>query len=265
MESEATNLAENKLIDLGIESLPIDPIDIADQHGILCKAMPSSKAGVSGMLIKANNNCGILFATHVNNNGFQRFSICHELGHYFLPGHFESLFKYDQVHSSKAGFKSNSIHEKEADEFACGLLMPKKLIDPYLDENKYGLETIKQLSEKCGTSLTSTSLRSIQRTSEAAAIIVSSGNQIDYCFMSYELKEYRNLLWPHKGNLVPNSAITSKFLKDDTNIKKSKELEAYIAVDSWLKNSVSGECKEEVIGLGAYGKTLTVLSEFDFE
>jgi hypothetical protein len=47
--------------------------------------------GVSGMLLRNGDDFGILYATHIKSSGFQRFSISHELGHYFLPGHIDAV------------------------------------------------------------------------------------------------------------------------------------------------------------------------------
>ena len=37
------------------------------------------------------NMFGIAYATHIDNVGFQNFSVGHELGHYFLPGHVDAV------------------------------------------------------------------------------------------------------------------------------------------------------------------------------
>ena len=54
----------------------------------------------------------------------QRFTIAHELGHYFLDGHIDHVLPNDGVHASHAGFSSSDPYEQEADNFAAGLLMP---------------------------------------------------------------------------------------------------------------------------------------------
>ena len=117
--------AEKVLRDEGMEDLGVDPIALAERHDILVQAKPDTAPGVSGMLMHVNTTFGILYATHIDNDGFQRFSISHELGHYFLEGHPEHLFSSGaQLHSSMAGFASVDPFEREADYFASGLLMP---------------------------------------------------------------------------------------------------------------------------------------------
>ena len=76
------------------------------------------------MLLRHGDVFGILYATHIPSEGFQRFSIAHELGHYFLDGHIDHILPKDGVHTSHAGFVSADPYELEADQFAAGLLMP---------------------------------------------------------------------------------------------------------------------------------------------
>ena len=91
-EQEAERTAEQLITDLGLSTLPICPFSIAKKHGIEVAAKLSSDVGVSGFLMLLENKFGIMYATHIKNDGFIRFSVAHELGHYFLPGHPNALF-----------------------------------------------------------------------------------------------------------------------------------------------------------------------------
>ena len=124
--------AEKLIAERGVTALPVDVETIAHEEGILVTAMPSHITGVSGMLQKSGENFGIGYATFVDNPGFQRFSIGHELGHYFLEGHPEALLR-DGPHQSRAGFSSGDRYELEADHFAASLLMPNPLFARALD------------------------------------------------------------------------------------------------------------------------------------
>ena len=64
---------------------------------------------------------------HIDNIGFQNFSVAHELGHYFLPGHIDAVLADGDVHESRAGFASGDRYEMEADHFAATLLMPRSV------------------------------------------------------------------------------------------------------------------------------------------
>src|SRR4051812_34426172 len=116
----AKQKAEAVLKELGITSLPVDPFAIAHSRDIIVEAKPDTEDGVSGMLLRYDDVFGIVYATHIPNEGFQRFSVGHELGHYFLEGHLDHLLK-DGAHVSRAGFISGDPYELEADNFAAGL------------------------------------------------------------------------------------------------------------------------------------------------
>lgn len=110
---------EKVAIDGGFTELPVDPFEIAARHEIVVQAKPDTAVGVSGLLVRHGDTFGILYATHIDNEGFQRFSVAHELGHYFLDGHPEHVLR-DGMHESRAGFVTGDPFELEADHFAAG-------------------------------------------------------------------------------------------------------------------------------------------------
>lgn len=263
MDSFAIREAERFLKEWDVASLPIKPLEIAEKTGILCQGMPSKNGGVSGMFVRKGDVYGILYATHVNNKGFQNYSIGHELGHYFLPGHPEAVFSTHDIHESRAGFVSDNKYEIEADDFACGLLMPNYLFDPAIEKTGEGLEAIKSLASLCGTSLTATAIRYAQRSPEPVAIVVTIGNKVDYCFMSDGLKEYPGLTWIKKGSNVPSGSVAYTFNQNSDNVLQAKEEPGEVDLATWFGGEIEGELYEEVIGLGSYGKTLSVLTGSD--
>jgi hypothetical protein len=251
--------AERLLIeDWGVDSLPINPIEIAARSGIDCQGMPSPKGGVSGMLVKAGNSFGILYATHIPVAGFQQFSIAHELGHYFLPEHPDYIFRGGNIHESIAGFSSEDKFEKQADQFACGLLMPSYLFDAELDKAGTGMDAVLKLADICGTSRTATAIRYAQRHSEPTAIIISTNGIIDYCFMSNELKYLKDITWPRKERGIPVGTRTRAMTPHQ--VLNGDRLEGATDMTSWFQLERSISVYEEVVGLGKYGKALTVLS-----
>jgi len=110
----------------GISAFPVEPTDIARELDIEVVAKPAGE-GVSGMLLRVGNSYGIVYAPRIDNPGFERFSIAHELGHYFLPGHIDAVLGDSDVHVSHAGFGSSDRYELEADHFAAALLMPRQM------------------------------------------------------------------------------------------------------------------------------------------
>lgn len=256
----AERAAEKYLKENDLLRLPVDPIAIAEKHGIIVEAKPTSNAGVSGMLIKYGDIFGIAYATHIDIEGFQRFSVAHELGHYLLPGHYESLLPNDGIHESKAGFLSENKYEREADHFAAGLLMPQGLFTKEIDKRQTGFTAIDKIADICMTSLTATAIRYTQFTSEPMAAVLSDGLKIDWCFMSDELKEIGRLDWPKKGQSPPRDSVTHSFNKKKENIKNGENETGNSSFMNWFGGNRDFEIEEEAIGLGNYGKTLTILT-----
>lgn len=252
--------AEFLLKNLGRHKLPVDPFAIAQEEGLVVQAKPDTAGGVSGMLIKSGDNFGILYATHIRSRGFQRFSVAHELGHYFLEGHPEALFTGDGTHVSRAGFASRDRHELEADFFASGLLMPDGPFRAALRRVGDGLEAVEELAEVCGTSLTATAIRFAQTVQEPAAVIVSTGQRVDYAFLSDAMREFAGASWPRRGDELPERSLTSRFNSRQDAVEDRKRDVAEIGLRVWFETRRAVDATEEVVGLGEYGRTLTVIT-----
>ena len=256
----AKQKAETVLHDVRITTLPVDPFAIAASCDIVVKPKPDTAEGVSGMLLRHGDVFGILYATHVSNEGFQRFSVAHELGHYFLDGHIDHVLPKDGVHASHAGFVSADPYEMEADCFAASLLMPKIAFKRTTRRLDPGLAVVESLSKDCRTSLTATAIRYAELTDDAIAVIISTGPTVDFCFLSDAMKSLPELSWPRKGSPVPKATVTAWFNENPERILRSDRIEREIDVMDWLGGNKSVLVWEEIVGLGRYGKTLTILS-----
>ena len=256
----ATHKAEKIISELGIKKPPIDPIKIAELNDIVVQAKPMDQDGVSGMLLHTNNNFGILYATNIQSEGFQRFSIAHELGHYFLDGHSEILFRDSEVHQSHAGSYPSNDYEKEADHFAAGLLMPEGLFRPAAIRLDTGLQAIESLATLFNTSLTATAIRYMEFCDDIAGIIVSSNGVINFFGLSDKLKAIPNVTWPKIGARIPRDTATAKLSGNQTQVESADRAEAEVDLQLWFDGDRDIAAVEQVIGLGNYGKTLTVIS-----
>lgn len=254
--------AEQVIVDQGIVSLPVDPVALAKQLGFTVVAKPTTITGVSGMFLRVGESYGIVYATHIDNIGFQHFSVAHELGHYFLPGHKDdAVLAHSDVHESRAGFTSGDKYELEADHFAARLLMPQKLFTTALRSAGNGFAAVEQLGSLCKTSLTATAIRFTQCVCDPVAIVVSTGNNIDYCFMSDSLKGFDGIDWIRKRQVVPRGTPTFMFNQEPENVRRAKRIQGSSDIQDWFGGRRSIELTEDAVGLGKYGKTLTVLHD----
>ena len=257
----AKQKGENIAKEFSDSTLSINILAIAKKHNIVVKPKSDiSNKGVSGMLLRHGNSFGIMYSTYINNKGFQRFSIAHELGHYFLEGHLDHIFNIDGIHESSAEFISNNSYELEADHFASGLLMPDDLIRPIIMKSSPGLFTIKRIMVSCNTSLISSAIKYTALSKDAVAIIVSKGTKVDFCFLSQNMQELPEYSWPNKQSFIPPDSLTAQFNKNKNSVLKGEFKEGDLDIREWLGGTISLQTKEEVQGLGPYGKTLTVLT-----
>ncbi len=255
----ATLEAERLIKELGIDSLPIDPIAIAESLGILVQPKATT-GGVSGMLVRVGNEFGIAYTTHIDSEGFKRFCVAHEIGHYRLPGHIDAVLAHGDIHESHAGFVTGDPFEREADMFAASLLMPDALFTREMRSLPDRLQAVETLAARCVTSLPAAANRYVQKASVPVAMVVSTGPRIDYCFMSGPMQDFGELNWPGKGQPLPAGTETDRFNADADKVRLAQRADAESELRDWFggKRSIPGT--EEIIGLGRYGKTLTILS-----
>lgn len=259
LEWRVTRIAERVVREQGINALPVKPAAIARSLGIAVRAKPSLAQGISGMLVRFGNEFGILYGTHIANTGFQNFSIAHELGHYFLPGHIDAVIA-DGNHRSHADFRSGNLYEREADYFAAALLMPRQLFTNLMRSVGDGLPAIERLAELCQTSLTSTAIRYAQCCEDPRAIVLSTGDRINYCFMSETLRETSGLTWIRKNQVLPKKTVTWEFNQNNEPGSRNERSEGMSDLRDWFASDIRVHVIEEVMGLGNYGKTLTLLT-----
>ena len=212
------------------------------------------------MLIRLGNDFGIAYATHIKNEGFKRFCIAHEIGHYRIPGHIDAVLAHGDIHESHAGFVEENTYEQEADQFAASLLMPSALFTEEMRLLEDGLKAVEALAGRCITSLSAAANRYIEKAEVSAAMVVSMGQQIDYCLMSSHLRAFKHLDWLRKGQLLPTDSETYEFNSEPQNIKTMRRAEAEIDLRSWFGGPHELLGREEVVGLGGFGKTLTILT-----
>jgi hypothetical protein len=132
-----------------------------------------------------------------------RFSIGHELGHYFLDHHRAYLMKSQMAHPSKGEFRSDFLIEKEADSFAASILLPSKLVRPIINSAELSFATISNIAEQFNSSLVCTTFRGVALSDYPCAIAGIRGGEIVWMFPSDALINAG--IYPKKGFLPANA------------------------------------------------------------
>lgn len=256
----ATQTGQKRAREDGFHVFPVDPFAIAAKHDLHVERKPAGMPGVSGALIFADPKPIIIYSSELENEGHEHFSVAHELGHYFLPDHPHQILKAGGQHFSRAGFSEGSSSiELEADHFAAGLLMPGYLVRQNLEQHQVGLEGICRLAEDARVSLTAAAIRAAECASFPLCIIVSSGNQVRYAFPSDAFKALGKRLFLRKGDPLPYG-VTATFNSRTEDVLAARRATGESDLMDWFDTDRHLRLDEEVIGLGRYGFTLTILS-----
>lgn len=255
--------ADRLLKELGIDTYPICPFDIARKLNVELRPLPRQEGGASGMLLHVGGEVGICYPTHVDNEGFTKFSVAHEIGHLRLPGHIDAVCDATGAHQSRAEYRSNDQYEVEADHFAAALLMPETLFTKASRTAGDGLTAIEKLANDFETSIEATANRFVSLSREPLVVVRSTGKVIDHAIMSGPFKDISGLKWIRRGTPLPESSATLEFNNTSSNVLDGERSDGSSPLQDWFGGTLLQEVKEEVIGLGSYGKTLTILSEIE--
>lgn len=106
---------------------------------------------VAGLFVRIDGRPIISYNQNQKNKSRERFTIAHELGHFFLHSN-KNVFvdKNPKVmFRNNASSSGEQLQEKEANHFAAALLMPNTLIKNEIDKiPNYNSNPIKYLSEQ---------------------------------------------------------------------------------------------------------------------
>lgn len=262
-ERVARRTAIEVLDDLKVGAYPIDPEAIARRKGLLFEERGGFPDAVFGAFFRAGNRFGIVVSTACFGEGHRRFTIAHELGHYFLPGHVEELLPAGRELAPSFGghFRTRKDpREVEADSFASELLMPAHFVRPLLTRAKVGLPAVQIIAESFIVSLTSAAIRFADLTDEAVAVLVSRDGVVEWAARS-------DALWRHswaraslKKEWAPRGAATRRLCLDPQRLSTGEsERDAQLLCEWFDAAPTSVEVREDAVGLGAYGRVLTVL------
>jgi len=157
--------AEKLSIEMGFTKYPIDVFQFASHAGINVLPMEMDN-DVSGLFIVKEGKPYIVYNQKENQTRV-RFTIAHELGHYFLHSKSTPLFvdKVDRLHYRNQDSSSGEIRkEREANSFAAALLMPKKHLIREIEElqNELGINSdrvVNSLAKKFDVSPTAMTIR----------------------------------------------------------------------------------------------------------
>lgn len=249
--SMAKHHAKSLIKSLGTITLPIDPYRIAEKGGI--EIREDDCEGYSGMLLVVNSQALISIKMSIREYPKKRFTVAHELGHFYIPGHITretNYFKCNDKDLNTFGRKDN--RESEANEFAAELLMPEDIFKEKIKHKNLSYNLLEDLIATFKTSLTATGIRFVD-IYEDYALICSENSLIK---------------WFSKGKEFPFFVVANGRLSEDSiaieffkGRELSKSFEA-VPANCWLddyKLKEGMEVQELSIALPYYNQVLSFI------
>nr|WP_315203722.1 ImmA/IrrE family metallo-endopeptidase [uncultured Flavobacterium sp.] len=204
----------------------ITPLDkIADDEELRVFYDSFEKDTFDGMTIFDDENFYIyLNIDNGNKLGSERgrFTLAHELGHYFIDAHRVGLKKgLLEPHPSKIGRKQFNEIEREADYFASCLLIPEERFKKDIVKKKFNFELIVFLCKEYKVSRTACAFRFAEIGNHPIMIVYAESGIIKWTHYSDDFP-FKYLI---NDNIVPKDIVMGEyFSKSNVEIFKTEEI-----------------------------------------
>lgn len=187
--NKGKNKAKEILAEIGFDE--ITDMDISELvHGFDITYMSEPLENSDGKIIRGENHTIIKVNSNIPHKEKHRFTVAHELGHFFLHEKLEAhdenagtLSWYNIEHHAQRG-----IQEYEANDFASELLMPEKLFKEFVAGKMFSPKLIKDLSTRFKTSITSVVFRMFALDIAPLLIVFIKDGVVSYWLKSDDLR-----------------------------------------------------------------------------
>lgn len=225
-----------------------------------------------GMLLYDTDSSDFHIHINIDNGNKQnskrgRFTLAHELAHFFLDEHRLGL-KYGllEPHASFHNINQKSLIEEEADYFASCLLMPKDKFRNYSTEyrrqtgnRKFSLDTILGLSESFQTSVLSTLIRFGEVGTHQIFAVISKDNIAKWFVKS---SDFPNWKFKFKiGDTIPQTTVAGEYYTMEN--RKFTGIES-LSADDWFNpptddNRADRQMYEQCYYSDSYGYVVSLV------
>lgn len=162
----------------------IDLDAIAADQGLIVRRRPLDCADAR---LVAVNQRGIITVNSDTHPKRQRFSIGHELGHWFRDRESEGLLACTKLDVSPANQKIKTA-EAEANVFSSDLILPPYLVRPFIGPRLPTIDLVLDASAAFDASIPATAIRVVRMATCPAAVVVHSVTGRQWWF--------ENIAWP---------------------------------------------------------------------
>ncbi len=261
---DAMAQGENIIEVTGISTLPINVFNIIKEEKPIHTEGDDFGDDFDGRLEYSGHRYLLVYNTKYNKEQYNksqfhpriRFTIAHELGHYFLETHRNMLRSGKMKYScTTERFQAKKELELQADYFATGLLMPSKILSPLVNQaSEPSLTTIKRTASQFQVSMTSMMLRWVKLSHFPCGVFsVNPKGLIEWGWVSEPLAETK--AYRKNSKLISKDA--QKFLSSAHFDQYSEEVGKGFLGD-WV-NTIHGNLSvEEFYAIMPFSKSLLV-------
>lgn len=186
-----------------------------------------------------------------------RFTLGHELGHYFIDEH-RLVLESGQAegHPSFCDYESTNPVEREADHFASSLLLPEQRFRAAAKKQSAGLGGIIELAKTFRTSFTSTAIRYASLDILPCALIKWNKSGVAWKWLSGSTREAGFRVTISEPSKLPKNCPTARVL---ANVQSPKGyFESGTTASAWFPYIPEGSFKniiliEQAVSLGRFG------------
>ena len=255
------SLADEVIAAFGLSAVPVDLEQIAREENIELAEGEFGEDFHGRIEFLAPVETFVIYHPSIAGNQYQprvRFSIAHELGHYYIPHHRELLLK-GVSHYSLEGFHHKNPIEHQADVFAAALLIPTAVLKTRMGRRGFlSLSQILALSTDCQASAQATAFRYTRFTREPHLAIVSENGRVLYFFSSEEARVFG--FGGLRDKPVPDGSSSLKALTSNGIAEDKTE------GNRWFPDrGCNAELWEEATRLGNSSRVLTLLSWVNYK
>lgn len=181
-----------------------------------------------------------------------------------LPDHIDRLFfgSSELAPSMRGHFRTRRDPlEVEADAFASELLMPDPFVRAAIPALPTGIPAIQRLATSFVVSLRAAGIRYVDFAAVPTMVLLSHNGAIEWTAISPSLWSHRWARRTWKGEWAPRGSGTRRLAASRARLLNGEEDGSALLLCEWLEGApVDVEASEEAIGLGKYGRILTVIS-----
>ena len=196
----------------------------------------------------------------IKESGQKRFTIAHEMGHYFNERENNFFKTYKCTAEDLLSLKINKRREADANEFASEILLPRPWFSEFIKKRKIDFEIIKEIAVRFNVSLTAAAIRYVEIGKFPVALIMSTDGKVKWSTTS----QYFPNTWIPRGYAVRKDAAAYDYF----NGKETQTCVDLVQASVWfgedLRTREEVYYNEQNIVMKNYNSVLTLLWESEY-